>query len=86
MGTKFHKTAWLIWASLTSRGFIRCSTINQKGSLLPLTGLLMYTLKGVQPRRTGILMQLKQGYRDSGVAGAVTMRISQTWKLSMQDS
>ena len=31
-------------------------------------------------------MQLKQGYRDSGVAGAVTMRISQTLKLSMQDS
>lgn len=30
-------------------------------------------------------MQLKQGYRDSGVAGAVMMRISQTFKLSLQD-
>lgn len=26
-------------------------------------------------------MQLKQGYRDSGVAGAVTMRILQTWEV-----
>ena len=31
-------------------------------------------------------MQLKQGYRDSGVAGAVMMRISQTFKLSLPNS